>query len=296
MSVNLRQFVDCTEKFCPPRLALPRDFVGIQVGSQDRLIQERFRIRKCAVSLDVNPQVILKAAENGANILLVYRGLLPRSIKTFTGALLDKIRLLMKNRMELYVVHTSWLSAECGINDTLADIFGLKVVEAFDVELEGKRIPLGRVCSFGESNCDEVGDHMKNSTLADFIEQITNRLHLPDAIYVGNLDTPAKRVLILAGEYGRRDWLRIAATKGVDTYVTGTISRGTATLSNELKLNYICIDSYAMESLGMRRLMQLLSIDVPEVDFVFIESQHPWKRYTCPNVSSRIEADIKGKA
>jgi dinuclear metal center YbgI/SA1388 family protein len=296
MGVNLRQFVDCIEKFCPSRLALPGDFVGIQVGSRDRSIQERFKIRKCAISLDVTPQVILKAAANGANVLLVYHGLLPRTIETFTGALLDRIRLLIENRMDLYVVHTSWLSAECGVNDTLADILDLKVAEAFDVELEGKRIPLGRVCNFGESKRNEVEHRVKNFTLSDFIQQITYRLDLPDAIYVGNLHAPAKRVLIMIGEYGKQEWLRIAAAKGVDTYVTGTISRETAVLSNELKLNYVYVDNHTVESLGMRRLMQLLSIDIPEVDFVFIESQHSWKRYTSPDATSKIEDGTKGEA
>jgi len=67
-------------------------------------------------------------------------------------------------------------------------------------------------------------------------------------------------------------------------------------LSNELGLNYVCVDNHIMESLGMRRLMQLLSIDVPEVDFVFIESQYPWRRYVPPKFLLKKEDDAGGKA
>jgi dinuclear metal center YbgI/SA1388 family protein len=295
MSVSLRQFVECIEKFSPSRLALPGDYVGVQVGSRDEVAQKRFKIRKCALALDVNPQVILKAAKNGASVLVVYHGLLPNPVEAFTDALLDKIRLLIENRIMLYVVHTSWLSAECGINDTLADILGLTVAEAFNVELEGKSIPLGRVCSFGENARDRDECDVENSTLSDFVARISERLDLAETIYVGNLHAPVKRALVLAGEYGTTEWLKLAASIGVDTYVTGSISRNTAMLSNELGLSYVCVDSHIMESLGMRRLMQLLSIDVPEVDFSFIESQGPWRRYVSSKPLPKREVDAGGK-
>lgn len=295
MSISLKQFIDCIEKFSPSRLALPGDFVGVQVGSHDEAAQERFKTRKCAFALDVNPQVILKAAENGANVLVVYHGLLRKPVDAFTGALLDKIRLLIENRIALYVVHTSWLSAECGIDDTLADMLGLTVAEVFNVELEGKRVPLGRVCNFRENAGDKVEHDVSSSRLSDFVARICERLDLAEVIYVGNIDAPVKRTLILAGEYGRSDWLRLAVARGVDTYVTGNISRDTAMLSNELGLRYVCVDNHIVESLGMRRLMQLMSIDVPEVDFVFIESQNPWRRYVSPKFLPKRENDRGGK-
>nr|MDO8099311.1 Nif3-like dinuclear metal center hexameric protein [Candidatus Njordarchaeota archaeon] len=295
MSVSLRQFINCIEKFSPSRLAFPGDFVGVQVGSRDEATQERFKTRKCAVALDVNPQVILKAAENGANVLVTYHGLLSNPVEAFTDALLNKIRLLLENRIVLYVVHTSWLSAECGINDTLAEILGLTVAEVFSVELEGKKVPLGRVCNFGGSESDNAGHEVKSSRLSDFIARISERLNLAETIYVGSLHAPVKRALILAGEYGRRDWLRLAESRGVDTYVTGSICRDIAMLSNELGLSYVYVNNHIVESLGMRRLMQLLSIDVPEIDFIFVESQYPWRRYVSSKYLPKREADTRGK-
>lgn len=295
MSVNLRQFTNCIEKFSPSRLALPGDFVGIQVGSREEAAQERFRIRKCAVALDATPQVILKAAESGANVLVVYHGLLPNPVEALTDALLDKTRLLVENRIALYVIHTSWLSAECGINDTLADMLGLSVAEAFDVELEGRRVPLGRVCHFGDNTSSKTGRDAEAPKLSDLIARITERLGLTETIYVGSLHAPVKRALILAGEYDRSDWLKLAAARHIDTYVTGSISRDTAMLSNDLGLSYVSVDSHIVESLGMRRLMQLLIIDIPEVDFTFIESQHPWRRYAPPKSLPGRKDETRGK-
>lgn len=295
MSVNLRQFAGCIEKFSPSRLALPGDFVGVQVGSREESAQERCRIRKCAVALDAGPQVILKAAESGANVLVVYHGLLPNPVEALTDALLNKTRLLVENRIALYVVHTSWLSAECGINDTLADMIGLSVAEAFDVELEGRRVPLGRVCHFGENTTDKIGRDSEPPRLSNLIARISEKLGVTETIYVGSLHAPVKRTLVLAGEYDRSDWLKLAAARHVDTYITGSISRNTAVLSNDLGLSYVCVDSHIAESLGMRRLMQLLIIDIPEVDFTFIESQHPWRRYVTPKLLLGRKDETSGK-
>jgi putative NIF3 family GTP cyclohydrolase 1 type 2 len=276
-------------------LALPGDFVGVQVGSCEEAAQERIRIRKCAVTVDADPHVILKAAESGVNVIVAYHGLLPNPVESFTDALLDKIRLLIENRIVLYVVHTSWLSAECGINDTLADMLGLVVAEVFNVELEGRSVPLGRVCNLGQSAADKVGQETERFKLSDFIARISEKLSLTDTTYVGSLNAPVMRTLVLAAELCNSDWLKLAAARSIDTYLSGNISRDTAILSNDLGLNYVCVDSHLVESLGMRRLMQLLIIDIPEVDFIFVESQHPWKRYLSPkSLSRRKDETVSG--
>jgi dinuclear metal center YbgI/SA1388 family protein len=286
MSVTLSQLTSCIEKFSPSRLAVSGDFVGVQVGPRDPVAQERVKIRKCAVVLYVTPQKILKAAHDGANALIAYYGLFSDPINAFTDSLLDKIRLLIENKITLYVVHTSWLSAECGVNDTLADILDLSVAEVFNVEKEGKTSPLGRICIFGK-NHKSAQTHDVDVSLSDFIAGIIQRLTMSETVYVGSLEAPVKKILLCAGEFGRTDLVRQAKSMGVDTFVTGNISREIALLSSELGLSYVCINQHSIESLGMRRLMQLLSIDVPEVKFVFIESHPLWKRFQSADVMTR---------
>lgn len=283
MSVSLRQFTSCIEKFSPSKLAVSGDFVGIQVGPRDPVAQERVKIRKCAIALYVTPQIILKAADDGANALVAYYGLFSDPVEALTDGLLDKIRLLIENKIALYVVHTSWLSAECGVNDTLADILDLSVAEVFNVEDEGKTSPLGRICIFAK-NHKSAQSRDVDVPLSDFIAGMSQRLTMSETVYVGSLETPVKKIVLLAGEFGRAALLRQAKSMGVDTFVTGNISREIAMLSSELGLSYVCINQHSIESLGMRRLMQLLSIDVPEVKFAFIESHPPWKRVRSTDV------------
>lgn len=277
MSVSLRQFASCIEKFSPSRLAVTGDFVGVQVGPRDPVAQERVKVRKCAVVLYVSPQVIVKAARDGANALLAYYGLFSDPVEALTDGLLDKIRLLIENKITLYVVHTSWLSAECGVNDTLADILDLSVAEAFNVQDEGKTSPLGRICIFGKNHKSGQSRDV-GVPLSDFIAGINQRLTMSEVLYVGSLETPVKKIVLLAGEFGRAALLRQAKSMDVDTFVTGNISREIAMLSSELGLSYVCVNQHSIESLGMRRLMQLLNIEVPEVKFVFIESHPPWRK------------------
>jgi dinuclear metal center YbgI/SA1388 family protein len=292
MGVTLSQLASCIEKFSPSRLAISGDFVGVQVGPGDPVAQERVKIRKCAVVPYVTPQIILRAAHDGANALISYHGLFSDPINALTDSLLDKIRLLIENKITLYVVHTSWLSAECGVNDTLADILDLSVTEAFNVEKEGKTSPLGRICVFGR-NLKSAHAHDVDVSLFDFIAGITQRLTMSETVYVGRLEAPVKKIVLCAGEFGRADLLRQAKSMGVDTFVTGNIFREIALLSNELGLSYVCVSQHSVVSLGMRRLMQLLSIDVPEVKFVFIESHPPWKRFQSTDVLTKRGFEMK---
>jgi dinuclear metal center YbgI/SA1388 family protein len=279
MVTDLRKLTECIEKFSSPKLAVPGDFVGIQVGPRNSLAQERTKIRKCAITRYATPQVIVKATRDSADAIIAYDGLLSHPVKAFTGGLLDKIRLLIENRIVLYIVHTSWLSAECGVNDTLAEILGLVVVEAFNVGLKGKTVPLGRVCTFGKNPEQNVLGNSSSVSLSDFVTMVSHRLATDEINYVGGSQSHVRKILLLSGEYGQANILKLAKSTDIDTFVTGNISRGVAVLANDLGINYICITQDPVESLGMRRLMQLLSIDAPEVEFTYIESGLLWKKY-----------------
>lgn len=273
MAMNLRQFISCVEKFCPPRLALLGDLVGIQVGPRDPAIQDKTRIRKCAIAVDAGPQVILKAVSGGANILLCYHGILSNPTASITDELFEKARLLIENRLLLYVVHTSWLSAECGVNDTLADVLGLTVTEPLNLEQEGKETPIGRVCNFTGHHEKESRKDGDDVQLSDFIERVVERLRSTDVAYTGSLHASVKKVVVLAGDYGVADLLRLSKNKGVDTCLAGSISRDVATLSIELGMNYVYANQHAIEELGMRRLAQLLGIDAPEIEFLLFKAR-----------------------
>jgi dinuclear metal center YbgI/SA1388 family protein len=282
MGMTLKQLIRCIEKFCSPKLALSKDLVGMQVGPRDPLIQDRTRIRKCAVTVDVSPQVILKAASGGANLLLSCHGIISDLVAAISDELFDKVRLLIENRVLLYVVHTSWLSAECGLNDTIADVLDLVVTEPLASEQDGRKIPLGRVCSFNKHNEKRDKESEEGNQLSDFITHIIERLRSNDVTYVGSLHAPVKKVALLAGDDNTMDLLRLAKARGVDTCLTGSISREKALMAVDLGLNYVCVNQYVLEDLGMRRLMQLLGIDAPEVEFLFVESQCPWRTYSYP--------------
>jgi dinuclear metal center YbgI/SA1388 family protein len=282
MGMILKQFIGCIEKFCPPRLALSKDPVGIQVGPRNPLLQERTRIRKCAVTVDTSPQVILRATSGGANFLLSCHGIMSDPVNAITDEIYDKVRLLIENRVLLYVVNTSWLSAECGLNDTLADVLGLVVTEPLVSEQDGRKIPIGRICTFSQHHEKPNKESDENTQLSDFITRIIGKLRSNDVTYVGNLHASVKKVALLAGDDSMTDLLRLAKAKGVDTCLAGSISRDKALLAVDLGLKYVCVNQYILEDLGMRRLMQLLGIDAPEVEFFFVESQCPWRTYTYP--------------
>jgi dinuclear metal center YbgI/SA1388 family protein len=292
MGMTLRQVIECIERFCSPRLALNNDFVGIQVGPRDTLLQEKTRIRKCAVAVDSSPQVILKAASGGANLLISCHGIISDPVLAISDGLFEKIRLLIENKVFLYVVHTSWSAAECGLSDTLAEVLGLVVTEPLAFEQEGREIPIGRICTFSHRHEKPNKDSDENAELCDLITRIIERLRSNDINYVGSLHSPVRKIVLLDGDNATTDLLRLAKAKGVDTCLTGSISRDIALLAVDLGLNYVCANQYLLEDLGMRRLMQLLGIDAPQVEFFYVESQCPWKPYEYPH-SIALKYDAK---
>lgn len=72
---------------------------GLQVGGVDK------EISCIAFAEDACLETIKAAAEKGADLLFVHHGLFWGSTKPVTGALYQRIRLLMENRMALYACH-----------------------------------------------------------------------------------------------------------------------------------------------------------------------------------------------
>ncbi|HSV56391.1 MAG TPA: Nif3-like dinuclear metal center hexameric protein, partial [Magnetospirillaceae bacterium] len=99
---------------------------GVQVGRSSGLIA------RVAFAVDACAETLRRAAEEGAQVLFVHHGLLWGSPSRVEGALLERLRALLKQDMALYACHLP-LDAhpEYGNNAVLAAMLGLSEIRPF---------------------------------------------------------------------------------------------------------------------------------------------------------------------
>ncbi|MCP4507454.1 MAG: Nif3-like dinuclear metal center hexameric protein, partial [Fuerstiella sp.] len=104
------------EKFAPPALAEDWDNVGLLVGREAVVVQQ---VMTC---LTLTPDVGAEAVRRGVQLVVSHHPVLFRGTKKITDATSEGRMLLqlIENGLAVYSPHTSFDSAELGINQQLA--------------------------------------------------------------------------------------------------------------------------------------------------------------------------------
>lgn len=123
----VRDVVSAVELLAPKKWAFEFDKVGLQVGDPNQLLSA------VMVSMDPSLAAVRAAKESGCGMLVCHHPLIFNPPQTITTASLQgKVILeLAKNNIAFLAAHTNWDSARGGINDTLANLFGLEGVQDF---------------------------------------------------------------------------------------------------------------------------------------------------------------------
>jgi dinuclear metal center YbgI/SA1388 family protein len=126
--VTARDIIRCLDQLAPPSLAMPGDRIGLQVGRMDK------PVKRVWLALDPSPNVIRLAVADGADLLITHHALLYHPVsridtQTARGA---AIATALAHDLTIYTAHTNLDIAEGGVNDVLAELFGLRDVEVLD--------------------------------------------------------------------------------------------------------------------------------------------------------------------
>jgi dinuclear metal center YbgI/SA1388 family protein len=125
LNPTLRDVVDLIENLAPLHLAYSFDRPGLQLGSWDQ------EISRIVVSLDPSVAAIAFAKRKKADLMVCHHPLIWQPLKSLVGSgpHTKAIRSLVQSNIAFYGAHTNWDVAPGGINDTLAEIFGLTEVQ-----------------------------------------------------------------------------------------------------------------------------------------------------------------------
>lgn len=201
--MKLKDIIEIIEREYPPELAYEWDNSGLFYGNPER------EISKVTVTLDVTPDVIRQAAENKSQLILSHHPVVMGGVKKLSdgGISSETICGIVRNNIAVYSAHTNMDTAARGINQRLAEMFGLKDIEVMENDKPYPDCGLGR-----------VGNPEKEVSLYDFCRTVKEKLNTPFVRVCGE-DRIIKRVALASGSCS--EFVPSALKKGADVIVTG---------------------------------------------------------------------------
>ena len=202
--MKVKDIIQKIENFCPPRLAYTWDNVGLLCGDREK------EVKKILVTLDTNINVAREAAKKGADMIVSHHPILLGGIKriNYDTAEGQMIKLLIENDIALFAAHTNMDTANGGINDRLAKMFGLTDIKILDVHTDDTKAGLGR-----------YGKLQKTVKFKDFAENCKTILQTPFLRISGDFEREITTVAVASGSCS--EIIPLAYEKGADVIITG---------------------------------------------------------------------------
>ncbi|NOH32075.1 Nif3-like dinuclear metal center hexameric protein [Vibrio chagasii] len=217
-------------------------------------------VKRIVTGVTASQALISKAVELKADALLVHHGFFwkgePEAIRGMKG---KRIRTLIKNDINLLGYHLPLdIHPELGNNAKLAELLEI------DVEggLEGHP---QSVAMFGRLKTPMTG-----AEFAAKIDQVLNRK--PLHIAPENADKMIETVGWCTG--GGQDYIELAASQGIDAFISGEISERTTYSAREQDIHYFAAGHHATERYGVKALGEWLAKE-HGLDVEFIDIDNP---------------------
>ncbi len=213
------------------------DWPGAVNGLQ---VENDGRIQRVAAAVDASQTTVRLAVENKADLLIVHHGLFWNPSHPWVGKRYQLLKMLLENNVAVYSSHLP-LDAhrQLGNNAQLCARLGLKRLKPFFYEK-------GRHLGF-----------KSNSALPreELFGRLAKALEGKPILIPGGPEI-CRQIGIVTGGAGEQ--LRLAASEGVDTFITGEGPHWTQALAEELGLNVFYGGHYATETFGVKALAEHL--------------------------------------
>ena len=240
---TVQQVYEVMQRLAPPELAEHWDNPGLLVDCGGE-------VRRVLVTLDIAPEVVEEAAAKQCTVIVAHHPVIFDPLKRLCPA--DVPYQLVQAGISAICMHTNLDAAEGGVNDVLADLFGIRQRTAF------------------ADGCGRVGD----------IDPIT----VPElavlagaAVQVKFADTGklVHRLAVISGAGG--SLFAEAIAEGADCLLTGEANHHHALDAKRLGLSLIAAGHYATEFPVTAAVAAALRAALPEVEvLVSTENRDPY--------------------
>jgi dinuclear metal center YbgI/SA1388 family protein len=197
-------------------------------------------VTKIACGVSASRDLFRRAAEAGAQLVVVHHGLFWEKDTRVIGSLMrERLRALFDADLTLAAYHLALdAHAEVGNNALLADELG--------IQREGR---FADGLGFG----GRLAEPVPVSVLAERVQERLGRLPLVFSYGPEEIE----RVAVCSG--GAARYIVDAAAEGYDCFVTGEADEPTKHAAKELGLHFVAGGHYATETLGVRALAAKLA-------------------------------------
>ena len=250
---TIADVVEFLQEHAPLELAEDWDNVGMLLGDPQRSISG---VMTClTLTLDVADEAI----ERGAQLVLTHHPILFRPVQQITTATAEGRMLLrlIEAGVAVYSAHTAYDSAGTGINQQLAELFGLTRIGALRAgtsepdDRSGARSP----------GAGRFGVLPAPLTLGALLQDARERLALEHLCYVGDRALQVSSLAVACGSAA--EFLPDAVRHGCQALLTGEARFHACLQARELGIALILVGHYASERPAMERLAEIVAREFP---------------------------------
>jgi dinuclear metal center YbgI/SA1388 family protein len=258
-------------KLIPKKFKLNSEIYGLQYYQN----RPNKLIKRIMLTIDLTIDALHYAVKNKVNLIISHHGLIRSPIETFNQNIINKLTLLTKYPISIFVLNSAFIAAEGGVSETIANAIYLNIENTFCIRNNTRtKVPIGRICT-----PKHYVDNAKEMKLEDLLKRIRVNLNLTHVFYVGDLHKIIKMICIVGGDTPNGEYLKKALDLGCDCYITGKINHFDAIYGRDLKLTIIETSHYKNEILALKKLCNTLSLEFPYIEFSVFESGDPFKIY-----------------
>ena len=238
--------------WAPAETALDFDNVGLLVDS------ETDSINKVAVCLDITPETILAAKENGAELIVSHHPVIFSPLKKLSND--NPAVMLIKSGIAAICMHTNLDAADGGVNDALAEKIGLSNTVAVDSgDGAVSMMRMGNVC---EIMADEFAAYLKEKLGCGMIKYVAPNRNIKKVAVCGG-----------AGE----EFIFLAAENGCDALVTGETKHHINLAAKEMSVGIYSCGHFATEEIVKSAIARRLSERFSDLEIVLLNETDPAK-------------------
>ena len=232
-------------------------------------------IKKVLVTLYLGLKELHFAVKNKINLIISLHGLIRTPTQYFDSNLINKLNLLSKYPITIFVLNSSFIAAEGGISDTIMDALYLKLEKPFNVKKDnGIKIPIGRICSF-----QEYPNQKTPLNLHDLLKRIKTIFEINHISFTGNLTKEIKKICLIGTELSHLENLKKAIKLSCDCYISGKVTYNQAVMAKENGISLIELSQYNNNIKALRKFHKILSLEFPYDEFFFFNSEDPIQIY-----------------
>ena len=236
---------------------------GLQVGPRDESLRSQMPVKKVIVAMDVTARVIKEAEERKANLIITHHTFLPwgkgEEVR-IDEVIMGRLRELLRERIYVYKLHESIKVTKNGFNETISEVMKFEPCKKVVLEEGRERIPVMEVCK-----------PTKMLTMRELIRDICLRFKIKQVEYSGEETRLVENIGIYAGDVSNLRLIDIARDNKIDTLIVGEMNYRGVVYAMQNKIGVIQITHQISEKIGLKRVTQILQVELPRVEFKFIE-------------------------